>query len=295
VSRLTGIPYLTCAYGIECWGKLSLPEEHALKRSQRILSISHWTKKLLVDRGYREEQIAIIHPRMPTSLEKLAPPAAKPGARRPFRLLTVSRLDAREAYKGQDHVIEALSRIRMTEPKLEIHYTILGKGTDEARLRELVRHHDLESVVEFRPPFADREELAAAYRACDVYVMPSRFGRWGGRYRGEGFGIVYVEAAAFGVPSIAYACGGAMDIIHDGIDGYLITPDDIGELARRIAALAKDPRRITELGQAAYASAMKAFTRAAIRREIETALSGLARPRTINPPEPRRRPTAEGR
>lgn len=276
LSRLTGVPYVTIAYGLEAWGNLFPQDEWCLARSKAIFSISHWTKRVLVQRGYLEKNVHVVQPMLPRGFEKLpAPRERERPAGKPLTLLTVSRLDAGERYKGQDHVLEALRRIRASEPGLELRYVIQGDGSDRARLEGLVREWELDDIVEFRPKVAERKEFENVYREADVFVMPSRYGRWEGRWRGEGFGIVYLEAAAFGVPSVAYDCGGATDVIRQGENGVLVPPDDIGELARQLASLARHPRKVAEMGKRAHAAVMRDFTRAAIRRQLVRALDSL--------------------
>jgi phosphatidylinositol alpha-1,6-mannosyltransferase len=270
LSMRTRIPYVTCTYGIEAWGDLRWIEEYALSQSDRILTISDWTRQILQKRGYPASQIQVIHPRLPSEFENIPPPRprAQRSTQRKLRLLTVSRLSKEERYKGQDHVIEALHRILMSEGMLPFEYWIVGDGGDLPRLRDLVERKQLKNHVHFLPPVRHRSELIPIYRKCDVYVMPSRFGKWEGRWRGEGFGIVYLEAAACGLPSVAYACGGVTDIVRHGSNGLLAEPDNAGELSRILWELYVRPDRIDALGRTAYDDVMQRFTRPSIRTEI---------------------------
>jgi phosphatidylinositol alpha-1,6-mannosyltransferase len=276
VSYWTGVPYLSCVYGIEAWGNLQPQDEWALRRSSGILSISHWTKKILTERGFDPALIEIIHPRLDHRLEN-RPLPVRAAASSPLQLLTVSRLDANEQYKGHDHVLHALSLLRARAPELKFAYTIQGDGNDRARLENLVVGWHLQDSVQFIGRVADRLELDARYAAADVFVMPSRFGKWDRRWRGEGFGIVYLEAAAFGVPSLAYDCGGVTDILRNGEDGVLVAPDDISALADALESLARNPERRQELGLAAHATLQQRFTREAVSREIVNAFEAINR------------------
>lgn len=270
LHRLTHVPYGTCVYGIESWGNLWPQDEWCLRRSNFIFSISHWTKKILVDRGYPSDRIHIVAPTLGTAFESME--FVPPTPQETFTLLTVSRLDDREQYKGNDHVLYSLAKLRPQWKKLKLRYIIQGNGNDRERLEKIVRDLDLASIVEFRGEVTDRGELLQVYRQADLFVMPSRFGHWGGRWRGEGFGIVYLEAAAFGVPSIAYRCGGATDIIEHGVDGWLIEPDNIDSLASTIEGLAKDRNRVKQFGLKAREKVMKKFTRHASRTQLTEAL-----------------------
>lgn len=271
LSARTSIPYLSCVYGIESWGKLPFFDEWALRHSLGILSISHWTKQILMDRGIEEDRIAIVHPRLDTRLENRAlSPISGQG---PLRLLTVSRLDAGEKYKGHEDVLRALSLLRHSNPELEFRYTIQGDGTDRARLQQLVTEWGLGNSVRFAGRVADRLELENLYRQTDLFVMPSRFGRWDGKWKGEGFGIVYLEAAAFGVPSLAYDCGGVTDIIESERDGVLVPPDDIAALARKLQQLHDDRATLSRLGESAHRKANDKFTRRCVSAELRDALT----------------------
>ncbi len=272
LSRQTGVPYLSCAYGLECWGDLWPQDDFAFRRSKGILSISQWTKHILLERGYPASGIRIVHPIMAPEFEKIPAPQGK-APERPFTLLTVSRLDASEQYKGQDHVLEALHRLRLTNDKIKVRYIIQGDGDDLPRLQRLAREFNVLDWVEFHPKVTDRKALAETYRSADLFVMPSRFGRWDKKWRGEGFGIVYVEAAAFGVPSVAYACGGATDIIIDGTTGWLVDPDNIAELARLIEELMEKRTLIQEAGQKAYRHVMDHFTHRKMKEQLKNALA----------------------
>jgi phosphatidyl-myo-inositol dimannoside synthase len=268
LSLRTGIPFITCTYGIEAWGDLGLMQTYALSKSHGLITISEWTKKMLIKQGYPAHQIQVVHPRLPTEFESLPPPPQKDFSRRPMRLLTVSRLNHEERYKGHDHVLQAMHKIAFTEGKLPFEYWIVGDGTDLPRLRSLAKTLNLGEAVQFFRPVESRRELINYYRECDIYVMPSRFGRWDGRWRGEGFGIVYLEAAACGLPSIAYNCGGATDIINHQSNGLLIEPDNTAELARELWKLHLHPSPLRHYAEQAYKDVMQRFTRRAVRKEI---------------------------
>lgn len=269
LHKLKKIPYLTCIYGIEAWGNLWPQDEWCLKQSDGIISISRWTKDVLVRRGYLPGKIELVHPRLPTAYEGATPAS---NLQRVFTLLTVSRLDAREQYKGHDHVLLALDKIRRTENKLKIRYIIHGDGSGRRRLENLVRELGLQGIVEFRPAVENRDVLKDLYTQADVFIMPSRFGRWEGKWRGEGFGIVYLEAAACGLPSIAYGCGGATDVIEHEVNGLLVKPDNIDELAGAIVKMAKNREAVIKMGLKAREIVLSKFTESATRRELAKAV-----------------------
>ncbi|NBT58768.1 glycosyltransferase [bacterium] len=233
LSKILKVPYWTIAYGLEVWGSVGIPYEWALRTCDKIISISHWTKNILVARGFPHGKIEIVHPCLQPEFGKKPAKTYSSDTREPLKLLTVSRLDPNERYKGHDHVLSAMNSIKEHRRDAIPHYTIQGYGADRSRLEKMVFYFGLQEHVTFLDKLSCREELEQLYRDCDVFIMPSRFGCWEGRWRGEGFGIVYVEAGALGVPSIAYDCGGATDIIRSGINGLLVKQEQISLLGAK--------------------------------------------------------------
>lgn len=273
LSRMSGVPYLCVAYGIEAWGGGVPLDEWAFRRAYGILSISRWTREILIERDFFPETICVVNPRLPEDFERSGRPKTDFNEQGKLRLLTVGRLSSREQYKGHDHVIDALYRLKLTEPTLGFEYSIVGNGDDKPRLETIVRAAGLEDVVKFYPDVRDRSQLSEFYQKTDLHVMPSRFGKWGGRWRGEGFGIVYLEAASHGVPSLAYTCGGVTDIVRNGIDGLLVEPDDIACLSRVLSEMHRRRRILEELGKNAFSRVMIDFTGKAMGRQWNSALS----------------------
>jgi phosphatidyl-myo-inositol dimannoside synthase len=267
LSRLYKTPYAVIAYGIDVWGN-SLPQDKwALRKADNILSISHWTKKILIERGCAEESISTLHPMLSPSFETESPKIHSKES--PLKLLSISRLDAKEQYKGQDHALQALALLKKRVPQLAIHYTIQGDGTDKARLMALTKQLELETRVTFVPGVKGRNELANSYRNADVFVLPS----WYGKNQGEGFGIVYVEAGAMGVPSIAYRCGGVLDIVDDGNTGWLVEPKNVERLAEAMQFCAENRQEVQRRGAEARKLVLEKFSKEAITSELTVVLN----------------------
>src|SRR5438552_979107 len=104
---------------------------------------------------------------------------------------------------------------------------------------------------------AARTDLAAVYGAADVFAMCCRE-RWGG-LEAEGFGIVFLEAAACGLPAVAGRSGGAGEAVDDGSTGFVVDPLDAGAVAEALARLLADPTLRRAMGAAARARAETAF------------------------------------
>ncbi len=161
-------------------------------------------------------------------------------------VVAVSRLVPR---KGFDVLLDALSIL-----ELDLQLAIVGDGRDRRRLEARSHRLGLDDRVHFLGRVADAE-LPSAYRAGDVFVMVCR-DRWAG-LEAEGFGIVFLEAAASGLPSIAGRSGGSHEAVVDGETGMVINPDDVMLLAQSIERLLVDRGLRDRMGTAARAWAVR--------------------------------------
>ena len=150
-------------------------------------------------------------------------------------LMTLGRLAADERYKGIDEVLDVLPALRAKHPG--IAYLVVGDGSDRARLQDRVEKHGLGGVVQFTGRIEEAEK-ADHYRLADAFVMPSR---------GEGFGFVFLEAMACGIPVVASATDGGREAVRNGMLGELVDPRDRASLIRGIrSALARARGRVPE-------------------------------------------------
>jgi phosphatidylinositol alpha-1,6-mannosyltransferase len=156
-------------------------------------------------------------------------------------VVSLSRLVPR---KGMDVLIEAAVRLAAERPDLVV--AIGGSGRDRRRLERLVARTGAPVRLLGRVPDDDLPDL---YGCADVYAMLCR-NRWGGLEQ-EGFGIVFLEAAACGVPQVAGASGGAAEAVVDGGTGLVVdTPSEPAAVARALATLLDDPERRAAMGAA---------------------------------------------
>ncbi len=166
-------------------------------------------------------------------------------------IVCASRLVPR---KGVDVLIEAATRLLPHRPNLSI--IVAGAGRDRSRLRTIARRHAVPVRFLGRVPDAELSEL---YAAADVFAMLCR-DRWGGLEQ-EGFGIVFVEAAACGVAQVAGASGGADEAVEDGVTGLVVRrPREADQVAAALAALLDDPDRRATMGAAARRRAVERFS-----------------------------------
>ena len=155
-------------------------------------------------------------------------------------VLSVSRLVAR---KGQDALIRAATRIRTTLPGARM--LIVGDGPERSRLAALVDRLGLGREVQLAGavPWA---ELPAHYAAADVFAMPCRTRGFG--LDVEGLGLVFLEAAATGLPVVAGRSGGAPETVQEGRTGTVVDGRDVAEVATAVAGLLADPVRAATMG-----------------------------------------------
>jgi len=175
-------------------------------------------------------------------------------------LYTVGRLDER---KGHDLVIKALPEIRKQIP--DVIYLIGGKGPYLSRLQELVSQLELNDVVIFCGFIAD-DDICAFHRCGDVFVMPNRILADGDT---EGFGIVFLEAAAAGNPVIGGRAGGALDAVIDGETGFLVDPTREEEFIDKAVVLLKDNALANKLGNAGQKRALEKFCWPVLAPQLE--------------------------
>ena len=182
-------------------------------------------------------------------------------------VVSVSRLVPR---KGMDVLIEAAGRLAVSYPDLVV--AIGGHGRELERLRRLADRSP--ATVRLLGAVSD-EDRAALLGGADVFVMACR-NRWLGLEQ-EGFGIVFLEAAAAGVPQIAGASGGAPEAVLDGVTGLVVgSPGDPGAVAEALRSLLADPARRGRMGRAARSRVQEFFDNDVLASRLAEALAGVA-------------------
>lgn len=230
------------SHGVEVWTPLPLLRRGALLRADRVLAPSSDTaQKLTAIQGVLPGRVRVLpwplNPdflRLANAPAKLPAPAHFPEGR---VVLTVGRWAASERYKGADELIGAVSMLRADIPDLQL--ALVGKGDDLPRLRRLAAETSVADRVHFFDHLS-REEVAACFARADVFALPST---------GEGFGIVFLEAMAFGKPVVGAACGGTTDVIEDGINGLLVPPREPERLAQALKILLQNESLRAAMGQ----------------------------------------------
>lgn len=218
-----GIPYTILTYGKEVWETLAPKYRIAMRQAESIWTISRYTRDRTCDiNNLNPEKFQIV----PCTVnDNIFTPGLKPahllekynlvGAK---ILMTVARLRSTDIYKGVDVTIQALPQIAKTFENVK--YLVIGRGDDRPRLAKLATDLGVAERVIFAG-FVPTENLAAHYQLADAYVMPSQ----------EGFGIVYLEALACGIPVLAGDADGSADPLQDGKLGWRVPHRDSAAVA----------------------------------------------------------------
>lgn len=161
-------------------------------------------------------------------------------------LLTVGRLVER---KGVDRTLAALPSVLRRHP--DVYYLVVGDGPYRSELERMARQYGVSEHVIFAGAVADGE-IAKHYALSDIFILPNRETADGDT---EGFGLVFLEANACGIPVIAGRAGGAQDAVQDGYNGLTVDGDDITAIARAIVRLLEDRVTCAELRERGFKKA----------------------------------------
>jgi phosphatidyl-myo-inositol dimannoside synthase len=250
-------------YGIEVWGQQLRPVTDRLRGLTRVVSISEFTARQ-VQRWNDEVSVSVV----PCFVDEqvFVPSPDRSGVRR-SEVLICGRMSTSEQYKGHETLFRSLRRAeRILGRPLSI--SVVGDGDDRPRLERLAADLGLGNAVRFRGRVS-LAELIEAYQNCGVFALPSYVEeRSHGRWAGEGFGIVYIEAAACARPVIASAEGGARETIIDGETGLLVEPRSEESVAHAIADILADPVRSDAMGEAGRRLVEERFSRDRFRRDV---------------------------
>jgi phosphatidyl-myo-inositol dimannoside synthase len=231
------IPYVQYLHGREAVTRPRLTSG-GLRSAAAVVVVSRYTERLARHYGADARKIH----RIPPGVDL---PDAFDGQQHngSATIVSVARLDQR--YKGMDVLLRAMPLVHAKVPQAKLR--VIGDGPRRGAYERLADAVGASAYVSFLGPLPDQQRDAVVADAA-VFAMPSRLPADGG---GEGFGIVYLEAAARKVPSVAGAVAGARDAVVDGETGLLVDPTDHVAVADALTQLLADPRRRRALGRAA--------------------------------------------
>jgi len=251
-------------HGVEVWEKRKGPYSLAVSTLTGVVSVSTYTlERYLQVYQVPSSQRKFILPNslgIEEKIEKIPFDKANLGE---LNLLSVARLSSTERYKGIDTVIEAMPTLLRSFPNL--HYTIIGDGTDKERLQQLATDLNVSSSVIFKG-YISENELDLEYSNCTIFVLPSA---------GEGFGIVFLEAMAKGKPVIAARSGGTPEVVKDFETGLLIEYGNVRELEESILRLLRQNELRNKMGNLAIERVNKFYTYTAFRNNTKIILDSI--------------------
>ncbi len=271
-------PYAVVVHGAEVTVPGRIPGTHqilgrVLRKSIHVVAAGQYPANEAARAAGCELPTTVVQPGVDTERFRVLSTDERASAREHFGvspgaelIVGVSRLVPR---KGFDIAISAVARLARDRPQLEM--LIAGAGRDAKRLNELAKR--LGAPVRFlgRTPF---EDLPLLYGCADIFTMLCR-NRWGGLEQ-EGFGIVFLEAAACGVPQVAGSSGGAAEAVDDGVTGIVVKdPTSIDEVAKAFSLLLNSPDLRQRMGNAGRVRAVESFSYDVLTARLWNTLSQL--------------------
>ncbi|MGA8269424.1 MAG: glycosyltransferase family 4 protein [Candidatus Acidiferrales bacterium] len=233
-AKARGFKLIVMSHGVEVWSPLGKLRRAGLLSADCVLAPSRYTaEKLHEVQSLPIERIRLLHWGLDPAFFELASaahtlPLPDSIPRDPY-VLAVGRWSSAERYKGFDTLIQALPQLHRAAP--DLHLVFAGDGDDRPPLENLAQSLGVRERIHFVSGLT-RAQLVATYRHARVFALPSS---------GEGFGMVFLEAMALGIPVIGGNHGGIPDIIDDTVTGFLVPHGDVTQLAERIALLLTNP------------------------------------------------------
>lgn len=232
-------------HGIEVFEPVSGIKKKLLQQADRILAVSNYTRQQLMEQqGLPAEKITVFpntldpYFDLPQEFEKPAYLQQRYGIKNNEQIIfTLTRLNSNEGYKGYDKIVKTL--LLLKQKGIAFKYLLAGKADEgeQQRMQALIAELGLEKEV-LMTGFIPDEEVTDHYMLADVFAMPSK---------GEGFGIVYLEAMACGLPVIAGNKDGSTEALQFGKLGTLIDPDNEEQLLQALEHVLQQEKRPAEL------------------------------------------------
>ena len=222
-----------------------------LNNTKKIIANSEYTKNLAIEIGVNEEKVAVINPGIDSKEEleeKTLDKVESLLSVKSPRLITVSRFDKR---KNHEKIIMALRNLKQIYP--DIVYICIGYGEEEQNIKNLVKELDLEGQVMFFKDISNDLKNALVAKS-NIFVMPSIIHK----KSVEGFGIAYVEASKYGIPSIGGKDGGASDAIKHEESGLICDGNDLDDIYSSINSMLEN-KKYLEYGKAAKNNVSKFY------------------------------------
>jgi phosphatidylinositol alpha-1,6-mannosyltransferase len=239
IRRATGAPTAQYFYAEEICAKPRLAA-FASREADLSIALSEYTVGLVRATGATPRSLSVVPPGVDVPAEFGALAAER------STVVTVARIE--ERYKGHDTMVRAFALVLAQIP--DAQWVVIGDGSLRPAIEALARSYGVAHSVRFLGAVGD-EERNEWLRRADLLAMPSRLPAGG--FAGEGFGIAFLEAGAYGKPVLAGNVGGALDAVRDGETGLLVDPLDPLAVAGAIVTLLRDRDLALRLGAAGRA------------------------------------------
>jgi len=259
------------AHGIEVWRPLNFIKRMFLKRyCDKIICVSNFTKEQMIRwHGSNPEQCFILNNaldpfiKLPDTFEKPEYLMNRYGLNSSNKVIfTLTRLASSEQYKGYEQVIKVVSRLKQTFPNIK--YVLSGQydAKEESRIGHLIDNYGVKDEV-ILTGFLNENEITDHFLLSDLFVLPSKK---------EGFGIVFIEAIACGLPVICGDADGSRDAIINGELGTAINVDDLDELEKAIVTYLNSTLTIEKRHQSQHACLLH-FNEESYRSNLQKIIS----------------------
>ncbi|BBP02832.1 glycoside hydrolase [Sulfuriferula plumbiphila] len=266
VARLTFHPVAIYAHGEELttWGRGGKYQamRFALRHADHVIANSEFTRDELIKMDVNPVRITLIYPGV--DVTRFRPGLACGDLRQSVGvgaagklILSVGRLSRR---KGFDQVIKSLPAL--VNAGLDVQYTLIGIGEDQDYLLSLAREHGVAERVHLLGQVS-AADLPRWYNACDVFAMPNR------EINGdtEGFGMVFIEAAACGKPALAGQAGGTGAAVLDGVTGLQVDGTRLASVENALQQMLQSVNASAAMGQMGLARVLDDFSWEVVARK----------------------------
>ncbi|MFY7841059.1 MAG: glycosyltransferase family 4 protein [Lacibacter sp.] len=234
-------------HGIEVFEEVSGFKKQLLQNADLVLAVSNYTRTQLINKQQLLPEKVIVFPntidpffQLPQQFERPDYLVKRYGIKEGEKIIfTLTRLNSTEGYKGYDTVISLLPLLKAQDYRFR--YILAGKADEQEhkRMQQLIEELHLQDVV-LMPGFIADEEITDHYLLADVFAMPSK---------GEGFGIVFIEAMACGLQVIAGNKDGSTEALQFGKLGQLVDPDSPDEITAALEHAFMHPAAPSEIQQ----------------------------------------------
>jgi len=278
LARLSRASQVTFLYGIDAWTPLSRTRRLALQRADRLLAISRYTAgRASQANALDPARLRVLHNCLDPQLERTqishslgsspkfpqAPPDQPTEDHAPS-LLTVARMSLAEQYKGHDVVLRAMPELLRRFP--DLRYDIVGDGDARPGLQALAHELGVAQAARFHG-IVSEAELQGHYAQASLFIMPSR---------AEGFGFVFLEAMAQGLPVVAGNMDATPEVIADGETGLLVDPTSVDAIVAAVSRILQDNDMRTRMSKAARHHVASRFSYQSFRRQLIDELAQVA-------------------